>query len=99
MAGGGTSRPDSKPALAPEKLIFGHRLIIVVAFVLITAALAIIGVRGLRIDASFTKQLPLRHEYIQTFVTHRAEFGAANRVLIALGARDGNMFTPGFFDA
>jgi len=99
MAGGGTSRPDSKTALALEKLIFGHRLIIVVAFVLITAALAFIGVRGLRIDASFTKQLPLRHEYMQTFVKHRAEFGGANRVLIALVARDGNMFTPGFFDA
>src|SRR6185295_12657891 len=99
MAGGGTSRPDSKTALALEKLIFGHRLIIVVAFVLITAALAFIGVRGLHIDASFTKQLPLKHEYMQTFVKHQAEFGGANRVLIALVARDGNMFTPGFFDA
>jgi hypothetical protein len=36
---------------------------------------------------------------MQTFVKHQAEFGGANRVLIALVARDGNMFTPGFFDA
>jgi len=99
MAGGGTSRPDSKTALALEKLIFGHRLVIVVLFVLVTAALATIGARGLRIDASFTKQLPLKHEYMQTFVKHQAEFGGANRVLISLVARDGNMFTPGFFDA
>ena len=57
------------------------------------------AVRGLHIDASFTKQLPLKHEYMQTFVKHQAEFGGANRVLVALVARDGNMFTPGFFDA
>ncbi|MCC6170579.1 MAG: MMPL family transporter, partial [Gammaproteobacteria bacterium] len=44
-------------------------------------------------------QLPLKHEYMQTFVEHQAEFGGANRVLIALVARDGNMFTPQFFAA
>jgi predicted RND superfamily exporter protein len=32
-------------------------------------------------------------------VKHQSEFGSANRVLIALIARDGNMFQPGFFDA
>ena len=36
---------------------------------------------------------------MQTFVTHQEEFGGANRVLIALIARDGNMFTPEFFEA
>jgi uncharacterized protein len=99
MAGGGTSRSDSKMALALEKLIFGHRLLIVVVFSLLTVALAIIAARGLHIDASFNKQLPLKHEYMQTFVKHQSEFGSANRVLIALIARDGNMFQADFFDA
>src|SRR5262245_13466962 len=90
---------DSALSAALEKLIFGHRKLIVALFVVITAALTVVAVRGLRIDASFTKQLPLKHEYMQTFVKHQAEFGGANRVLIALVARDGNMFTPGFFDA
>ncbi|HEX5162463.1 MAG TPA: MMPL family transporter, partial [Steroidobacteraceae bacterium] len=92
-------RPDSKLALTLEKLIFGNRLAIVIVFVLVTLALATVAARGLRIDASFTKQLPLKHEYMQTFVKHQGEFGSANRVLIALIARDGNMFQPGFFDA
>ena len=70
-----------------------------IVFALITVALLTVAARGLRIDASFTKQLPLKHEYMQTFVKHQSEFGGANRVLIALVARDGNMFTPGFFDA
>ena len=96
---GSASPGDSKMSAALEKLIFGHRKLIVVVFALITVLLAVVGARGLRIDASFTKQLPLKHEYMQTFVKHQAEFGGANRVLIALVARDGNMFSPGFFDA
>jgi predicted RND superfamily exporter protein len=100
MAGHG--KPDdapSKVATTLEHLIFGHRLLIVIAFALITVVMLTVAARGLRIDASFTKQLPLKHEYMQTFVKHQSEFGGANRVLVALIARDGNMFTPGFFDA
>jgi len=89
----------AKTAATLERLIFGNRIAIVVVFALVTVALSFVAARGLHIDASFTKQLPLEHEYMQTFVKHQAEFGGANRVLIALVARDGNMFTPGFFDA
>ena len=82
-----------------ERVIFSRRGLILGLFAAITALMLVIAVRGLRIDASFTKQLPLKHEYMQTFVKHQAEFGGANRVLIALIARDGNMFTPEFFRA
>jgi len=100
MAGHGSQDlPPSKVATTLEHLIFGHRLVIVIVFALITVAMLTIAARGLRIDASFTKQLPLKHEYMQTFVKHQSEFGGANRVLVALIARDGNMFTPAFFDA
>src|SRR5688572_19316828 len=90
---------DSRIAGLLEQLIFGNRALIVVVFAVVTALLLFVGVRGLRIDASFTKQLPLKHEYMQTFVKHQAEFGSANRVLIALIAEDGDMFKPAFFDA
>jgi predicted RND superfamily exporter protein len=93
------TRETAALAATLEKVIFGNRVAIVVVFALLTVALATVAVRGLHIDASFTKQLPLKHEYMQTFVKHQAEFGGANRVLIALVARDGNMFTPDFFDA
>ncbi|MCP5360054.1 MAG: MMPL family transporter [Sinobacteraceae bacterium] len=82
-----------------EHALFSHRRLIIAVFAAITVAMAFFVYRGLRIDASFTKQLPLKHEYMQTFVEHQAEFGGANRVLIALVARDGNMFTPEFFAA
>jgi predicted RND superfamily exporter protein len=98
VAAGSGKPADSALAGALERIIFGNRLAIVIVFSLVTIALAVVAARGLRIDASFTKQLPLKHEYMQTFLKHQSEFGGANRVLIALVARDGNMFTPGFFD-
>jgi predicted RND superfamily exporter protein len=83
-----------------ERLIFGHRALILVFFSLITAAMLIVAMRGLHIDASFTKQLPTQHEYMRTYLDPNvAEFRGANRVLIALVARDGNMFSPEFFNA
>jgi len=83
-----------------ERLIFGHRPLILAVFAVVTVLLATVAVRGLRIDTSFTKMLPLQHEYMRTYLDPAvAEFRGANRVLIALIARDGNMFTPEFFAA
>ena len=50
----------------------------------------------LSIDAGFKKLLPLQHPYMKTFVEFSDEFGGANRVLIALMARQGDIFTPEF---
>ena len=82
-----------------DRTIFGHRRLVIGIFTLITLLMFYAAVTGLRVDAGFTKQLPLEHEYMQTFVKHQQAFGGANRVLIALLARDGDMFTPEFFEA
>jgi predicted RND superfamily exporter protein len=94
-------RTDGKPTIAErlEPHVFGHRNLIIAAFALLTVAFGAIAVSGLRLDTNFNKQLPLGHEYIQTYLDHKAEFGGANRLLIALVAHDGNMFTPQFFEA
>ena len=83
-----------------EHLIFGNRKLILALFALLTVVMLIVAWCGLRIDASFTKQLPVQHEYMRTYLSENvAEFRGANRILIALVARDGNMFQPAFFDA
>ncbi len=83
-----------------ERFIFGRRAPILVVFGLVTAAMLGVAVRGLSIDASFTKQLPRQHEYMRTYLEDDvAEFRGANRVLVALIATDGNMFKPKFFAA
>ena len=102
MAGAGHSGDVVPTALASrlERLIFGHRTPILALFALGTVLLAAVAVYGLRIDCSFNKTLPVRHEYMRTYLEPKvAEFRGANRVLIALIARDGNMFTPQFFAA
>ena len=81
-----------------ENMIFGNRRWVVGLFVVVTVFMAW-SATSLRVDAGFSKLLPLDHEYMQTFAQYRLEFGGANRVLIALMAKDGNMFTPEFFEA
>ncbi|HEV7714849.1 MAG TPA: MMPL family transporter [Steroidobacteraceae bacterium] len=91
---------DSAFAAALERVIFGHRALLIVLFIALTIVFTWVAVKGLHIDASFTKQLPKRHEYMQTYLAPEvAEFRGANRVLIGLIARDGNMFQPQFFEA
>jgi predicted RND superfamily exporter protein len=81
------------------RIVFSRRVLILALFAVITALMGYAAMTGLRIDTKFTKQLPLEHEYMKTFVEHQAEFGGANRILVAVIARDGNMFTPDFFRA
>jgi len=87
-----------KIAGAIERAIFVRRPIVLALFALATAFFLWSASR-LRIDAGFTKLLPTRHPYIQTYLEHQAEFGGANRVLVAVAAREGDIFTPEFFDA
>ncbi len=79
-----------------EDLVFRHRPVTLAVFVSITVVLGWFASKT-RIDASFDKQLPTGHEYIETFKKHRTQFGGANRVVIALVAKHGDIFTPEFF--
>ncbi|MGB5391890.1 MAG: MMPL family transporter [Thermoanaerobaculia bacterium] len=80
-----------------QNLIFGNRRLVVAIFALMTAFMAF-QASNLRIDAGFAKLLPLEHEYMKTYVEYRDAFGGANRVVIAIRARDGDIFTPKFFE-
>jgi len=82
-----------------EHLVFGARRWILGVFLLLTAAFAAVAVQGLHIDTRYTKQLPLQHPYMRTYLAHYDEFGGANRVLIALVARQGTIYTPEFLAA
>jgi len=79
-----------------EEAVFRRRGMYTALFVLATVVLGFFAART-RVDASFNKSLPSNHEFIRTFVEYQAEFGGANRVVIALMAREGDIFTPEFF--
>jgi len=72
--------------------------LVLLAFALATVAMAWLA-SGLRIDAGFTKLVPVKHEYMETFLEYREEFGGADRVVIAVMAREGDIFSPEFFSA
>ena len=53
--------------------------------------------KDLRLDAGFDKQLPLDHEYIQTFQKYRDSLFGSNRIIVVLKAREGTIWTKDFF--
>lgn len=81
---------------AIEAFVFGRRRTILALFVLVTILMGL-QVARLRVDAGFEKHLPLTHPYMRTFTEYQDEFGGANRLLIAVRARQGDIFTPKFF--
>lgn len=81
-----------------ESALFKRREIVIGFFLTITLFMSW-SVMHLKVDAGFSKMLPLQHEYMKTFLTYRDEFGGANRILVALTVKEGDIFTPEFFDA
>ncbi|PTX94305.1 MMPL family transporter [Opitutus sp. ER46] len=76
--------------------MFRWRTPLIAVFAALTAVMAYFAV-NVRVDASFNKSLPREHPYIQTFTKHQGTFGGANRVLVALVAKRGDMFNEQFF--
>jgi len=83
---------------AAESLVFRHRILVIIAFVLITIFMGY-SASHLKIDAGFTKLVPMEHEFMKTYVRHQKEFGGANKILVALAPKKGDIFTPEFFTA
>ena len=75
-----------------EALLFARRGPILAALVLLTLVMAGFASK-LRMDAGFDKQLPLGHEYVQTFRAYRADLIGANRLTVVVRARSGPIWT------
>ena len=73
------------------------RKLILCLFVAITLFMAY-PTSQLGIDAGFKKHLPVKHPYIQTLIQYQHEFGGANRLLIAVRVKSGDIFTSTFFN-
>ena len=81
---------------AIESFVFRFRFTLVLVFAVLTVLMGWFASKTY-VDASFSKLLPQDHPYIDTFKEYESEFGGANRIVIALMAKDGNIFTPEFF--
>jgi predicted RND superfamily exporter protein len=77
--------------------VFRARRLWLIVFALATLALGY-SATLLRVDAGFNKTIPLHHPYMKVFTQYRGAFGGANRVIIALSRKHGDIFDAGFFD-
>jgi len=50
------------------------------------------------VQAAFTKMIPLKHEYMQTFLQYQNDFGGANKVLVALKNTKGDIYEKEFME-
>ncbi|AWL11895.1 Putative membrane protein [Saliniradius amylolyticus] len=80
-----------------EVLIFRHRAWVLTLFAVLTGLL-LWQATALRLDAGFTKNIPLKHEYMQTYMKHRESFGGANNILVSVCNREGDIFNQRFFE-
>jgi len=83
-------------AASCESILFSGKKIILPLLLIITFAMVYFASQ-LKVDAGFEKQLPLDHEYMQTFMEHE-QFRGANRILVSILDDSGNMFNQQFFD-
>jgi len=81
-----------------EKIIFGKRLWVLLAFVLITVYLASAAIK-VRPDASFEKMVPIKHPYIAAYIERKDELtGLGNAVRISIETTEGDIFTREYMD-
>jgi hypothetical protein len=77
--------------------IFGARRGLLIVFAMVTLGLSY-SATHLKVDAGFNKMIPLEHPYMKVFTQYRKGFGGANRVLVGLSPRQGDIFNPKFFE-
>lgn len=75
-----------------ENLFFGHRTLTLGCIGLFTAIMAMFALQ-LKMSAGFEKQMPIGHEYIETFLKYRDDLFGANRLNIVVKSRQGTIWT------
>ncbi|MBU2871642.1 MMPL family transporter [Colwellia sp. E2M01] len=80
-----------------EMALFRHKLLVLLLFVL-ASVFFMFQATQIKLDASFTKNIPLNHSYMKTYLKHRANFGGANNILISVCDSRGDIFNDEFFN-
>jgi len=77
--------------------LFSHRRSLLIINIIITIVLGAMASQ-LRVQAGFTKMIPLNHPYMATFLEYQQDFGGANKVLVALKNTDGTIYDKEFME-
>lgn len=89
---------DQQSGSSIERLLFNHRLIIVVLCALITAVLGWQATK-LQLNASFEKTIPTHHPYIANYLEYQGELtGLGNAVRIAVANPKGTLYDKEYLE-
>ncbi|MBI1238110.1 MAG: MMPL family transporter [Alphaproteobacteria bacterium] len=78
-----------------EYVLFRGRVIVLAALGAVTLIMGYYA-SFLQMDAGFYKQLPNRHEYIKTFFEYQDRLFGANRIIIVLRQKEGDIWNQEF---
>ena len=76
-----------------ENFFFRYRAATLLVLLVLTIGMGVLASR-LHMSAGFDKQLPVGHEYTDTFFKYRTQLFGSNRIMVVVRARDGNIWTP-----
>lgn len=77
-----------------ERLLFNHRMAVIVLCALVTALL-VIQLPQLKLNASFERMIPGDHPYVENYQRHKEELAGEGNVLrIVVENRDGSILDP-----
>ncbi len=79
-----------------ERVLFGYRLPVALAFLLLTLLL---GWQALQIrpDASFVKMIPASHPYVANYLEHRDDLaGLGNSIRVVVAVKEGDILQAAF---
>src|SRR5690606_5216902 len=79
-----------------ENVVFKLRAIILLGLLVFTCITGFYALQ-LRMTAGFDKQLPVGHEYIQTFTEYREQLFGSNRIIVVLEPKEGDVWSKEFF--
>jgi len=81
-----------------ERLVFNHRLGVMLACMAVTAVLGFMAVK-ISLNASYEMMLPVGHPYIQNFAKNRSQLrGLGNTLRVVVENTRGDIFDPAYLE-
>ena len=78
-----------------ERLVFNHRLLVVVVCALVTVVLGYFAATRLVLNASFEKMIPQSQPYIKNYLTYQKDLrGLGNSLRVVVENTQGDIFDP-----
>jgi predicted RND superfamily exporter protein len=83
-----------------ERLVFNHRLAMIVTCALVTAVLGYCAASRLVLNASFEKMIPQSQAHIKNYLTYQKDLrGLGNAVRVVVENTDADIFDPQYLEA